>query len=503
MRVLLDTNVLIHREDPKVVSADLRKLLKLLHENGHQTLIHPASFQDINNDKNIDRRTVILSKIAAYPQLENPPVADSNFYQLIGNQQLDPHSIIDAQLLYAVYKNAVHVFITEDKEIHRFASRLGIENRVLDIVNALADFDNKAAKMHEHFRIKPDFMYNVNHLDPFFDSLREDYGVDQFNDWFVKKSRDGRKCWVHRANNKLKAILILKDEAEEISLINKAPLKRKQRLKIATLKVACKGYRVGELLIKLAIGYCIDHNLDEIYLTHFAKENDDLLKLITRHGFEYIGERNFINGKGEYEKAYLKRLYPDKSIELDPAEVNRKFYPSFVDSVRVDKFIIPIQPKFHDRLFQDYKIRQTRLSDFSTDIPQGNTIRKAYLTNSSITTIKPSDLLLFYRSTDQHTITSIGVVEQVYYRLDDSDKIWYTVEYNRSVYTYDEVKEFKKPATVIIFSHYFNLKKPLDLKELTKNGILSSHPQSISRLTQAQYEYIKKNGGIDGRFTFD
>jgi len=72
------------------------------------------------------------------------------------------------------------------KGIHRYASRLGIENRVLDIATALADFDNKAARMHEHFRIKPDFMYNINHLDPFFDSLREDYGFDEFNDWFIR-----------------------------------------------------------------------------------------------------------------------------------------------------------------------------------------------------------------------------------------------------------------------------------------------------------------------------
>jgi hypothetical protein len=503
MRVLLDTNVLIYREDPKIISGNLRKLLKIIHENGHQTLIHPASFQDINNDKNTDRRDVILSKLAAYPQLENPPIPDNSFYQSIGNPPLDSHSSIDAQLLYAVYKNAVHVFITEDKDIHRYASMLGIENRVLDIVTALADFDNKAAKMHEHFRIKSDFMYNIDHLDPFFDSLREDYSANQFNDWFIKKSREGRKCWLHMANHKLKAIMILKDEDEEIALINQAPLPRKPRLKIATFKVACKGYRVGELLLKLAIGYSIDHKQDEIYLTHFVRENDDLLKLITRHGFEYIGERNLINGKGDYEKVFLKRLSPDNSLDYDPAEFSRLFYPSFVDSARVNKFIVPIQPEYHDRLFQDYKKRQARLIDYSTDIPQGNTIRKAYLTNFQIKKVKPGDLLLFYRSRDQHQITSLGVVEQVYYKLDDSDKIWYSVEYNRSVYTYDEVKKFKKPATVIIFRHFFNLKNPLGIKELIKNGILSSHPQAISTLTHEQYDYIKRNGGIDGRFTFD
>jgi hypothetical protein len=502
MRVLLDTNVLIHREDPKVISADLQKLLKILQENGHQTLIHPASFNDISNDKNVDRRNVILSKIAAYPQLENPPVPDDQFYQLIGNLHLDSHSMIDMQMLYSVYKNAVHVFVTEDKEVHRFALKLGIENRVLDIVTALADFDN-TARMHEHFRIKSDYMYNIDHLDPFFDSLREDYGTEKFNKWFVEKSQEGRRCWVHRIDHKLKAILILKDEDEEVAFINNVPLQQKPRLKISTLKVVCRGYRVGELLLKLAIGYSIDHNQDEIYLTHFVKENDDLLKLITKHGFEYVGERSRTDKQGNHEKVYLKKLFPDNGIDYNPAEFNRRFYPSFIDSARVNKFIVPIQPEYHDRLFQNYKKRQTQLIDFSTDVPQGNTIRKAYLTNFHIKNIKPGDLLLFYRSRDQHQVTSIGVVEQFHYQLDDTDKIWYTVEYNRSVYSYDEVKGFKKPVTVIIFRHYFNLKKPLGINELTKNGIFSAHPQSISSLTLEQYSYIKRNGGIDGRFAFD
>jgi len=51
--------------------------------------------------------------------------------------------------------------------------------------------------------------------------------------------------------------------------------------------------------------------------------------------------------------------------------------------------------------------------------------------------------------------------------------------------------------TVISFQN------PLGIKELIKNGILSSHPQSISTLTHEHYEYIKSHGGIDGRFAFD
>jgi hypothetical protein len=59
------------------------------------------------------------------------------------------------------------------------------------------------------------------------------------------------------------------------------------------------------------------------------------------------------------------------------------------------------------------------------------------------------------------------------------------------------------PATVIIFRHHFNLEPPISLVVLMKNRILSAAPRSINILSEDQYGYIKRNGGIDGRFTFD
>ena len=503
MRVLIDTNIFIYREDPRVLPNNLTRLIKLLLENGHQIIVHPASIRDINNDRDAERKQIMLSKIRAYPVLENPPIPDQNFFDLLDNPRLNEHSKIDIQMLYAIFRNAVHYFITEDKEIHKFATKLGIEDKVLDISTALVSFSIFNAKLPGHFRVKLESMHNIDYELPFFDSLREDYGDHEFNRWFVEKSRDGRRCWVHYIGETLCAILILKDEDEEISLIGLPPLRKKRRLKITTLKVECKGLRIGELLLKMALRYGVENHYDEVYLTHFIRDNDGLVKLIQDYGFILAGERNFKNKKGENERIFVKKTYPDHPEGMDPTEMSKRYYPCFVDSARVKKFIIPIIPKYHDRLFQDYKQRQTSFNDYLYDNPQGNTIKKAYLSSFRIRKIKPGDILLFYRTHDEQKITSIGIVDNVYYDLTDVDEIWQLVERDRSVYSYDEVKNYKKPLIVVMFRHHFNLPEPISREDLIANGVIKYAPQSINEISQDKYNYIKRTGELDGRFTFD
>ncbi len=250
-------------------------------------------------------------------------------------------------------------------------------------------------------------------------------------------------------------------------------------------------------MLKLAIKYCVNNNIDETYLTHFVKEQDALVKLIEEFGFEYIG--NNVGG----EAVYLKKLVPDNPNEINPVEMSRRFYPSFKDGYNIKKFVIPIKPKYHNRLFQDYEERQWEITEYVNVNPQGNTIRKAYLSNSLIKKISPGDILLFYRSHDQHKITSIGVTESVYLSLTNSKDIWNRIGSNRSVYTREEIEAIKKPVTVIIFRHHFNLNHPLDINQLTANNILVSAPQSIIEIDNKKYEYTKSNGGINEHFAFN
>lgn len=495
MRILIDTNVFIYREDPKILSENLQRLLRIINENKHTILIHPASLDDINNDKDAERKDIMLSKIRTYPLLESPPTPNKNFLDSIG-RSIQETIKNDDKILYAIYRNSADILITEDKEIQKNASKLGIENSVMDMLTALIYFENihfKKPVSHVIIRDLPTYGIDIN--DPIFDSLRADY--PEFNWWYEEKCvKKGRRCWVYTEGDRVQAILIYKEEDDPISDVN-PPLPKHKRLKIATLKVALQGNRIGELLLKLAIQYCVNNNLDEIYLTHFVKEQDPLVKLIEEFGFEYIGD----NTRGE--AVYLKKLIPDNAKGINPVEMSHRFYPSFKDGKTIKKFVIPIIPQYHNRLFQDYVKRQWELPEYVNINPQGNTIRKAYLSHSLIKKISPGDILLFYRSHDQHKITSIGVIENVYLSITDSNDIWNKIGNNRSVYTREEIEAMEKPVTVIIFRHHFNLKNPLALRRLKADNILVSTPQSIIEIEHEKYEYVKKNGGINEHFTFD
>ena len=298
---------------------------------------------------------------------------------------------------------------------------------------------------------------------------------------------------MYSKENKIRAILIYKEEDESVDAAH--PLPKRRRFKIATLKVDLTGYKIGELLLKLAFKYCIDHDIDETYLTHFAREDDYLVDLILEFGFISCGK----NRRGE--TVYVKKLYSDE-YDIDPVKMSRKFYPSFKDGEDIRKFVVPILPKFHDRLFQDYEKRQMRITEYLDFNPQGNTIKKAYLTHSRIRRIRSGDIVLFYRSKDQKRITSLGVVEEVHVSLVDENKILRIVG-KRSVFTYEEIQEMvRTPVTVIVFRHHFYFQNPLHLDELIEDKILSSAPQSIIEISHKKYDSMKRRGGIDERFTF-
>jgi len=87
-----------------------------------------------------------------------------------------------------------------------------------------------------------DFVYNLNLKDAFFDSIREEY--PEFDEWFRKVSREGRKCWVHFEGDSIRDLLIFKDENEPISSV--PPFLLKRRLKLCTFKATSSGHRIGE-----------------------------------------------------------------------------------------------------------------------------------------------------------------------------------------------------------------------------------------------------------------
>ena len=144
MRVLLDTNILILRENYHIIPDNVAKLMSLL--NGLDTCsihVHPLSVAEIKKDKNIERQTINSKKISSYAILEDYPnyKDDSIFIKKIGDIQ-EPNDDVDNQLLYCAYRNITDYFITEDQALLNKADLLGLER----VVNS-----NEAIQIFEQF----------------------------------------------------------------------------------------------------------------------------------------------------------------------------------------------------------------------------------------------------------------------------------------------------------------------------------------------------------------
>ncbi|MGB7571045.1 MAG: hypothetical protein WBL87_04750 [Methanothrix sp.] len=241
MRILLDSKIHEIKSD-HVLSSNLQDLLDVLEEAGAEVLIGALSLRDIEK-------------------------ADST----------------------------IDFLVTEDRDLHQEASTKDLDDRVLLVEEALRIFNNYINKDTRiaPFPLKHEYVRNLNYDDPIFDSLKEEY-LPEFEDWFKKISEKGRKSWVYyRRDGCIGAILIYKLENEPID-DSKPPLPERKRLKVSMLKVTYIEHKFGELFIKMAVDVSVKNKIDEIYLTHFTKSGDPLVKLISEYGFRKIAVKGTI-----------------------------------------------------------------------------------------------------------------------------------------------------------------------------------------------------------------
>ena len=149
------------------------------------------------------------------------------------------------------------------------ALKVGISDRVFRVDDALDYFRVFLDKKILHpppIILTP--IHNLNPNDPIFDTHKKEY--EGYSDWWRKICKEGRKARVHFVNSNISAILILNEENEPIDSI--PPLPKKRRLKICTIKVSRRGFKIGELFIKICIQTAIQKNIDEIYLLILLKK---------------------------------------------------------------------------------------------------------------------------------------------------------------------------------------------------------------------------------------
>lgn len=511
-RILFDTNIIIQREDPKVLSSDFIELNKIINDLNYKIFIHPLSIADINRDKDEKRKSISLSKIATYSSIEKYPdySQDETFKSQIGIE-FKENDTVDNALIYAVYKNAIDLLITEDKGILNKAKNLNLQNKILNItdsiINLSQDISLQQIPLLSCFKI--DKGWNIDLSDTIFDSLKQEYS--DFSDWWQRSvCGTSRDVYVYYSendlDNKIKAILIIKEEEKEI--IDSEPIIILENvLKICLFKVdvSTRGMKLGERLLKMAFEQAAIRNISKLYLTHYTTPNEDkLIELIQTYGFYFLAKKK--NG----EEVYYKEIRPSGRIELASKEealnVNTQYFPSFYDGEYVSKYIIPIQPQFFERLFPDYKspIQETSIQlkldlGINQYTSEGFSIQKAYICNTPLHTMQNGDIVMFYRTEDSKAILTLGVIEKVYYDIDDADSIYKIIK-RRTVYSIDEIKEKCKNGNkpvVILFKHNLNFEKEVTYSFLKENKIINGSIITIRHVKEDDLYKKIIRGNID------
>jgi len=114
----------------------------------------------------------------------------------------------------------------------------------------------------------------------------------------------------------------LKQENEDENYSDTEPvLPPKRRLKIGTFKVAMNGLKIGERFLKIVFDNAINMNVDEIYVTIFDSDINDLpkqalVKQLQDFGFYRWGSKK--NGEGVYVRDMKHVFCRDKPSKTFP-----------------------------------------------------------------------------------------------------------------------------------------------------------------------------------------
>lgn len=479
-RFLLDTNILIPLQDShQVLKSNLANFVRLANIGGHQLLYHPATIADFERDTDPQRRSRNLQRIRQYPALESPAVCPWN------TASTSAHDACDNEILYALECDAVHALVTEDRGIHTKAKIKGLDGRVYTIQTA----EDWLRRLHEPQLVALPNIHDapLHSLTPqlalnFFDSLRD--GYVGFDDWFRRKARENRMAWLYCDGLDALAAICIYATQENETINDAGERLQGTSLKLCTFKVGdeVRGRKIGELFLKAAFRYATKNACENIFIHASAERHDYLIRLLQDFGFE---ERGTYAGDIVLVKSHPV-ISPDGSL-FSPLEYARRYFPHFRHDAIVQKFLIPIQPHFHETLFPDYQPIQSRLFGVSNSV--GNAIKLAYLSHAATKSINVGDLVLFYRSDDEKSITSIGVVDH-FEILDDAARIASLVS-RRTVYAIEQIEEMaKSPTKVILFRLVGHLPNPVTYDQLLHERVVSGPIQSIQKITDESFSKV-------------
>jgi predicted nucleic acid-binding protein len=499
LKVLLDTNIIIHREATTVNNKDIGVLFKWIDKAKYIKCIHPITIDEIKKNSNEKIVETFLVKLQSYNQIKNIAPIDDKVKRLAEHIDANENDINDTHFINEIYCNRVDYLISEDKKIHRKAQILGISDRVFTIDSFLEKIVAEFPELVDYkvLSVTKKHFGEINLQDKFFDSFKIDY--PEFDKWFNRKADEIAYVTLNKGN--LLSFLYLKIEEKDENYSSIDPVfKPKKRLKIGTFKVISNGVKLGERFMKIVFDNALANKVDEIYVTIYNKRTDQqrLIDLLEAWGF-------YLHGTKETELVYVRDFTP-KFNDKDP----KKTYPYI--SRKKNVYLNPIYPDYHTELLPDSILTNESPLNFVENGPHRNALSKVYISRSWFKALEKGDIIIFYRTGGfyKSVITTIGLVENVELNISNEDEFISKCR-KRSIFTDDQLRVYwnKMPTYrpfIVNFMYIYTFPIKINMAKLIELEIIKdvdSAPRGFTQLSHKQFETILKETNTDESFIVD
>lgn len=504
MKVLLDTNIIIHRETKDPINKDIGKLFWWIDKLGYEKCIHPVTINEISRNQDVKARKAFYIKMQSYHRLPTQAPLKPEVQIISEKYDITENDKNDTILLNEIFSDRADLLITEDRKIHKKAVELGIDDKTFTIDSFFEKVTAENPKLLDYKipSVKKEYFGNITLENEFFNTYKEDY-ID-FDKWFNKKADE--ISYICSSNERIFAFLYLKieDESESYSDIT-PPFTRKKRLKIGSLKVQLNGLKIGERFFKIIFDNALHFSVDEIYVTIFPKrvEQIRLINILKDFGFRYHGIKESSSGK---EEVYI-RDFSRRASSVSP----KITYPFM--SAYARKFLVPIYPEYHTNLFPDSILRTESPLDFVENEPFRNAISKVYVSRSLKRGLKTGDIIIFYRTGGYYksVVTTLGIVDGVYTSIKNLHH-FIDLCRKRSIFSDEELKQqwggissTNRPF-IVSFLYSYSFPRRINLKRLIELGVISnisSAPRGFEEISDGSFKKIIKETGSDESIIVD
>ena len=133
MKVLLDTNIIIHRETKDPTKEEIGKLFWWIDKLGYEKFVHQITVDEISLHQDPRTKKAFLTKIQSYNLLQTQAPFKSEVLAVAKKYDATDNDKRDTILINEVFSDRVDFLITEDAKIHVKALELGIDTRVFSI----------------------------------------------------------------------------------------------------------------------------------------------------------------------------------------------------------------------------------------------------------------------------------------------------------------------------------------------------------------------------------